>query len=294
MIERIPFGRTGHLSSRTIFGAACLGAMSQSRADHTLALADEAGLNHIDVAASYGDAELRLAPFLKTRRKDFFLATKTGDRTGPDARASLERSLTRMGVDQVDLIQMHNLVEESDWATAMGPGGALEALIHARDEGLTRFIGVTGHGTTVAAMHLRSLEQFDFDSVLLPYSFAMNSQADYSSDFEALAALCQERDVAMQTIKSVARRRWAEDATDPKYSWYQPLTAAEPIARAVHYVLARPGLFLNTSSDARLLPHIVAAAQQETVAAPTAELLAADVAQYGIEPLFVRGQSDRI
>src|ERR1700685_909964 len=173
MSDRAPFGRTGHESSRVIFGAAALGSMRQESADQSLATLLEFGVNHIDTAASYGDSELRVGPWMAEHRDRFFLATKTGDRTGPAARASLERSLERLGVDQVDLIQLHNLVEEDDWATAHAKGGAVEALAQARDEALVRFIGVTGHGLRTAGMHLRSLEQFDFDSVLFPYNFSL-------------------------------------------------------------------------------------------------------------------------
>jgi aryl-alcohol dehydrogenase-like predicted oxidoreductase len=166
MLPTSPFGSTGHTSTRVIFGAAALGSMSEERAAETLRLVGDHGVNHIDTAAGYGDSELRLAPWLASNRSNVFLATKTGDRNGSDARASLERSLERMAVDQVDLIQLHNLVEEEEWREALGAGGALAALVEARDEGLCRFIGVTGHGTRIPVMHRRSLEEFPFDSVL--------------------------------------------------------------------------------------------------------------------------------
>src|SRR3954447_15115464 len=179
--------------------------MSQERADQLVGVLEKFGVNHIDVAAGYGDAELRLAPWLATRRADFFLATKTHDRDGAGARASLERSLDRMGIDSVDLIQLHNLVEEDEWATAHAAGGAVEALAQARDEGLTRFIGITGHGLRIASMHLRSLEQFDFDSVLLPYNFVLMQEDSYRRDVDGLLEACGDRNVAVQTIKSIAR-----------------------------------------------------------------------------------------
>ncbi|MCZ6641388.1 MAG: aldo/keto reductase [Gammaproteobacteria bacterium] len=292
MIERIPFGNTGHDSSRMIFGAAALGGMRQDRADKVLEVLDEYGINHLDVAASYGDAELRLAPWLATRRSDFFLATKTGERTAQGAIKQLHTSLERLGVDQIDLIQMHNLVNEDEWQVALGPGGALESLIEARAEGLVRFIGVTGHGTHVAARHLSSLERFPFDSVLLPYSFSM-MQGDYADDFEALHTLCQQRGVAIQTIKAIARRRWHEDDDGKRFSWYKPLDPGDALKRAVHYVLSRPGLFLNTSSDATLLP-IVLAAANDAVSKPDDDDLRRDTETYGIEPLFVRGVSDQV
>src|ERR1700722_14684075 len=196
MTDRAPFGRTGHESSRVIFGAAALGSMRQERADQVLATLLEYGVNHIDTAASYGDSELRIAPWMPAHRERFFLATKTDERTGDGERASLERSLTRLGVDAVDLIQLHNLVEPDEWEVAHGPGGAVEALARARDEGLTRFIGVTGHGLRIAGMHLRSLERFDFASVLLPYNYTVMSDERYRADFEALIGVCEQRGVA--------------------------------------------------------------------------------------------------
>lgn len=293
MIERIPFGRTGHHSTRILFGAAALGSMRQERADAVLDRVLAAGVNHIDTAASYGDAELRLAPFLERHRGAFFLATKTGQRTAAGAREELHRSLERMRVTQVDLIQLHNLVDESEWQTALGPGGALEALVAARDQGLVRFIGVTGHGTRVAAMHLRALQRFPFDSVLAPYNRAMMAQPEYAADFERLHAVCRERGVALQTIKSVARRRWRDADTEKHFSWYMPLRDRDAIRRAVHWVLARPGLFLNSSSDATILPLILEAASLPVVA-PGDDEMAHDAAEFGIEPLFVRGVSDAI
>lgn len=293
VIERRPFGRTGHNSSRVIFGAAALGRMSQERADSLLPVLDRFGVNHLDVAASYGDAELRLAPWLATRRADFFLATKTGDRDGATARASLERSLDRLGVDSVDLIQLHNLVEPEEWEQAHAPGGAVEALAAARDEGLTRWIGVTGHGLRIAAMHLRSLERFDFDSVLFPFNHSLLRDGAYRRDVEALAQVCQDRNVAMQTIKSVARRRWTDDVAGPRYSWYEPLRDPAAIDRAVRYVLGAGPYFLNSSSDATLLPLILQAA--EAGPAPVSdEEMDADRNGLGIAPLFDGATLERI
>jgi aryl-alcohol dehydrogenase-like predicted oxidoreductase len=291
-IERREFGRTGHLSSRVVFGGAALSTMRQERADELLTILLEFGVNHLDVAADYGDAELRLAPWLAAHPGEFFLATKTSDRTGDGARASLERSLQRLGVDHVDLIQLHNLVEEDEWETAHGPNGAVAALARARDEGLTRFVGVTGHGLRIAGMHLRSLERFDFDSVLLPYDFALMQVDAYRRDFEAVVQVCGERRVAVQTIKSVARRRWTDDSR-PHHSWYEPLPAGAALQRAVHYVLARPQLYLASSSDGRLLRPILEAASSPP-ARPSDEELQADMAANDIRPLFDGDRLERI
>jgi aryl-alcohol dehydrogenase-like predicted oxidoreductase len=289
-----PFGSTGHQSSRLIFGAAALGSARQEVADRIIAQVVDAGINHFDTAASYGDSELRLAPFLADHRSRVFLATKTGERTGSAARAELERSLTRLGVDQIDLIQLHNLVEDDEWAVAHGPGGVVEAMAKARDEGLVRFIGVTGHGLRIPGMHARSLAEFAFDSVLFPYNHALLGLDAYRADVEALLALCAEKGVATQTIKSVARRRWA-DNTERHFSWYEPLSDEGAIDRAVRFVLARPGLFLNTSSDARLLSALIAAAASPLATVPPDVTdLQADVAAQGISPLFDGAALERI
>ena len=292
MIEKIPFGKTGHQSTRVIFGAAALGGMKQDKADQILELLLDFGINHIDTAAAYGDSELRIGPWMREHRKRFFLATKTGDRTYEGARESLNRSLERLRVDQVDLIQLHNLVDEKEWQTALAPGGALEALVEARSKGLVRFIGVTGHGTQVAAMHRRSLERFPFDAVLFPYNFTMLGILQYSSDVEALIKLCNERGVATQTIKSVARRRWQNDS-ERKFSWYEPLRDRDAIRRAAHFVLSRSGLFLNSSSDATIMRTILDVAS-ETATEPARAEMEADIAHYAMEPLFVPGVSDTI
>ncbi len=293
MIEKIPFGRTGHDSTRIIFGAAALGGMKQARADRTLELIDSYGINHIDTAASYGDSELRLAPLLSTRRDDFFVATKTGQRTAEGAATELRRSLERLGVDHVDLIQMHNLARREEWELATGKGGALEALVEARDEGLVRHIGVTGHGTYICERHIESLERFDFASVLVPMNYQMLQNPEYAADFERLYALCQARGVAFQTIKAIAQRRWDDSDDARRYSWYKPLPAGDALRRAVHWVLSRPGTFLNTTSDATLLPAVLEAAS-EAFEAPDDAVMARDQQDLGTAPLFVRDVSDDV
>jgi predicted aldo/keto reductase-like oxidoreductase len=196
---------------------------------------------------------------MQQHREKFFLATKTGMRTYEEAKAELQSSLERLQVDSVDLIQMHNLTEPEEWQTAMGPGGALEALEEARDKGLTRYVGVTGHGLTAPEMHLRSIERFDSASVLLPYNYPLFQIAEYTARFRDLLVACREKEVAVQIIKSVARRPW-NGRERTRVTWYEPLEEQEAIDRAVHWVLSDPQVFLVTASDVRLLPRILKAA----------------------------------
>jgi aryl-alcohol dehydrogenase-like predicted oxidoreductase len=261
VIAKTLFGITGHESTRTIFGAAALGSVSQATADHTLETLLEYGVNHIDTAASYGDSELRVAPWLVQQPGRFFLATKTGRRDYTGAREEIRRSVERLGVERVDLLQLHNLVDVIEWETALREGGALEAAVEARDEGLVRFIGVTGHGLTAPSMHLRSLERFPFDSVLLPYSDVQMRDERYAAGFEKLAAVCAERGVAVQTIKSISRAPW-DGREQTASTWYEPLREQADIDLAVHWVLGRPGIFLNTAADVTLLPKVLDAASR--------------------------------
>jgi aryl-alcohol dehydrogenase-like predicted oxidoreductase len=260
-IPSMPFGRTGHESTRTIFGAAALGRATQAEADAALDMLLARGVNHIDTAASYGDSELRLGPWLERHRDRVFLATKTNQRSYAEARAQIQASLERLRVDAVDLIQLHNLVDPAEWETAMRPGGALEAEIEAREQGRARWIGVTGHGVTVAAMHRRSLERFPFDSILLPYNYTMMQNAAYAADFEALLAICAERGVAVQTIKAITLAPWGERERTSR-TWYEPLREQADIDRAVSWVLGRPEVFLNTAGDLDLLPRVLDAAER--------------------------------
>lgn len=285
MIDHQPFGNTGHVSTKVIFGAAALGAMSQGRADATLETVMRFGVNHIDTAAGYGESEDRLKPFLEDHRSEVFLATKTGDRDGDGARRSLETSLERMGVDHVDMIQLHNLVEEDEWRAAFSPGGAVPALFDARDAGLCRHVGVTGHGLRIARMHLRSLGEAPFAAVLFPWNHSLAAAfPDYVADVELLRDVCAQQGVAAQSIKSLARRRWA-DADQPHFSWYEPIDNADARARATEHVLAEPDLFLNTSSDARLLEEVLEIAAGER-RAPDPAQLARDRDEAGITPIF--------
>ena len=285
MIPTETFGRSVHQSTRAIFGAAALSDVTQDDADRTMELLLRYGVNHLDTAASYGDSELRLGPWMERHRGGVFLATKTGERTSQAAYDQIRRSLERLRVEQVDLIQLHNLVDPDEWETALGPGGALEAAVRAREEGLVRFIGVTGHGTTVAAMHARALERFDFDSVLLPYNYPMMQNPAYAADFEALVATCQQRGVAVQTIKAVTRAPWG-DRPQTAATWYEPLRDPAAIDRAVHWVLGRPGMFLNTVGDITVLPLVLDAASRLRERPSDAEMEELAERQ-AMEPMFV-------
>lgn len=285
MIAKTAFGRTSHESSRIIFGAASLSRVTQDVADRTLDVLLEHGVNHIDVAASYGEAELRLAPWLKRHRSDFFLATKTGERRAPEAKEQLHRSLDRLGVDHLDLWQLHNLSDPIQWDTALSPGGAIEAAVEAREQGLIKAIGVTGHGTQVAATHRRSLERFDFDSVLLPYNYLTMQIPYYAENFNALQATCRERNTAVQTIKSIAYRPWmGRDRTAT--TWYQPLSDPNDVALAIQWALGRPGIFVISVGDVNLLPHVLGAAERFEQAVADGDVQAM-VERLTMEPLFV-------
>jgi aryl-alcohol dehydrogenase-like predicted oxidoreductase len=284
MIEHLEFGRSGHLSTRALLGAAGFSRVSQAEADAALEIALAYGVNHIDTAASYGEAELRIGSWIQRHGKIFFLATKTGERTASKAMESIQRSLDRLHVDQVDLLQLHNLVDPQEWETALGPGGALEAAVEAQRQGLVRFIGVTGHGLSVAKMHLRALERYDFDSVLLPFSYILAQDSAYLAEFNALKEICQSRRVAVQTIKSIVRAPWGE-RPQTRATWYEPLETQADIDLAVHWVLGHPGLFLNTVGDVHVLPRVLDAASRFQ-GMPSEVQMEALVQARGMEPLF--------
>jgi len=285
LINKQPFGKTGHMSTRTIFGSACLWQASQAEADKTLELLLEYGVTHIDTAPSYGNAEALLGPWMNRHRDKFFLATKIDKMTGEEARQQLNGSLERLQVDQVDLLQLHNLTDVVGREIIMGPGGALEFLIEARDKGLTRFIGITGHGLQAAKMHMGTLDRLAFDAVLLPCNYILMQNADYSTSFNNLVSYCTERNIAVQTIKAIARRWWGKkDRTH--VTWYEPLTDEEAITKCVHWVLGQPNIFLNTVAGIQELPKVLAAAASYKSPPPDDEMKTL-VSKQGIEPIFV-------
>lgn len=284
MIRTQPFGRTGHDSTALIFGAFAIGACDQNKANLVFEKLLEHGVNHIDTAHSYGDSELRIGPWMNTHRDSFFLATKTGERGYGGAMRELEKSLKRLRTDSVDLIQMHNLVDREAWNTAMGPGGALDALVKAQEQGKVRYIGVTGHGLDVARMHLRSLHEYSFDSVLLPWNFVLAQNETYRTDFQRLVSYCERRGIAVQTIKGLSRRPWGKQ--DPnRLTWYQPLERQSDIDAAVGWILDQPGLFLNSAGDPDLLLSVLDAADRFS-AGPSAEVIAHVMAEREMAGIF--------
>lgn len=283
MIETQLFGRTGHRSRRVIFGAAALSSATPAEADQALEVLLQHEVNHLDVAADYGAAERRVGPWLRRHRERFFVATKTGKRTRGPALAELRRSLRRLQVERIDLIQLHNLVDPAEWELVFSAGGALEALIEARAQGLVSHIGVTGHGTTAPDMHRQSLERFAFDSVLLPYNYVMMQDRRYAADVAELLRTCRERNVAVQTIKSVACRPWP--AGPRLNTWYEPLAERADVARAVSWVLSEPQVFLITPGDLSILSTVLAAAAQP-ISRPEDSQMAAMASRLSMEPIF--------
>ncbi len=284
-IEKMQFGRTGHESTRLLFGAAAFGSVTQDEADQTMELIIEHGINHIDTAASYGESELRLGPWMETHRDQFFLATKTGERTYDKAKAEFERSLKRLRVDSVDLIQLHYLVGEDEWEVAMGPDGALKYLEEAREQGLVKYIGVTGHDVAIVRMHQKSLERFDFDSVLLPYNYLMMQNPTYRAGFAEVVEMCKANNRAIQTIKSITRRPYPKEQRSHA-TWYEPLTDQASIDKAVHWVLGNPDVFLNTAGDIGLLPKVLDAGSR-FVERTSDDVMQAMADEWHMEPLFV-------
>ena len=284
MIPKLPFGRTGHESTRVLFGGAAFYSVTQAEADATLEVILEHGINHIDTAAVYGESERRIGPWMKRYRGQFFLATKTEDRTRQAGRDSLHRSLELLQTDYVDLFQIHNLSTQAEWEIALGPSGVLEAILEARQQGLVRFIGVTGHGVDIARLHKNALERFDFDSVLLPYSFVMLQNPQYAADFGELLGICQQRNVAVQTIKSITRAPWG-DQPHTRSTWYQPLEDQADIDLAVHWVLGEPWVFLNSVADIHLLPRVLDAARRFERRPSQAEMQGL-LDRASMEPLF--------
>jgi aryl-alcohol dehydrogenase-like predicted oxidoreductase len=270
-MERRRLGRTGHDSSVLIYGAAALAEVDQDTADASLDEALAAGVNHFDVARDYGEAEVRMAPWLREHRGEIFLATKTGQRDAEAAWRGIHESLERLGVDSVDLLQLHAVgdLEELDRATA--PDGALKAAVRAQEEGLVTHIGITGHSHSAPGTHLEALRRHPFATVLTPLNPAVWARPDYRADYQALVAEAQAQDVGLMVIKTVSRRNWPEGADHGYATWYEPQSEPAKIRAAVSWALAHDEITgLATPGDVRLLRHVVAA-EQDRMPADEAE-----------------------
>lgn len=253
-------GRLGHQSSVLIYGAAALAEVDQDTADASIRSALDAGINHFDVAAGYGDAELRLGPWMPRIRDQIFLATKTGLRDEDDAWAQINRSLARLQTDHVDLIQIHAVGDLAELDRVTRQGGSLQAVVRAREEGLAGAIGITGHGHHAPSTHLEALRRFPFDTVLSPLNYVLAQDQGYVSDYQALVAETQARDAGLMIIKVAAQRNWPEQAEHDFTTWYQPFDDQERITAAVAWVLSHPEVTgIATPGDVRLLPLVIEA-----------------------------------
>jgi aryl-alcohol dehydrogenase-like predicted oxidoreductase len=284
-------GRTGHESALAIFGSAAFYEISQADADDAMALVIDAGVNHIDVAPSYGLAEERLGPWMEKERNRFFLGCKTGERKKEEAAAEMRRSLERLQVDSFDLYQLHAVCTLEDLDQVTGPDGALEAIVEAREEGLTHFIGITGHGMEAPSVFLEALRRFDFDTVLFPLNFVVFANPAFRRNAKELLRQCQERDVGVMIIKSIAEGPWGEQPR-ARNTWYQPFEEPEMIQRAVNFVLSQDVTGLITAGDTMLLPKVLAACEHFTpMSEGDQETLVAEGGSYelifdGPKPLF--------
>ena len=285
MIPKIQFGRTGHASSRIIFGAYALSKATQVEADHILGILFKYGINHIDTAPMYGNAEERIGSWMKKHRNNFFLATKTRSRQYEGAWKDLQASLEKLQVDSIDLWQMHALTNPQGWDKAMSNEGTLKAFIEARDQGLVKYLGVTGHGGKAAMMHLQSLERYDFDSVLLGYNYLQMIYKNYAENLNELVKICDDRNIAVQTIKSIAGRPWEDQQRNYNTYFYEPLVDQEAIDTAIHWALGLENSVVISSGDMKILPKVLDAAERFEKR-PTDSEMVSLIEQYNMKHIF--------
>jgi predicted aldo/keto reductase-like oxidoreductase len=286
-MEQRRLGRIGHMSSVLIYGGAALGDVSQEVADTSIQLALDAGINHFDTAAGYGDSELRLGGWMPRIRDRIFLASKTGDRTASGAYDSIRRSIERLRVERLDLLQLHAVCDLEDLERATGSGGALEGALRAKDEALIDGIGITGHGMQAPAVHLEALHRFPFDTVLTPWNYRLSIEDGYRRDLEALEEEIRAQDAGLMFIKAVARNLW-RPGEHAFATWYEPLDDQPTIDAAVVFALSRSTVTgIATAGDVRLLPLMIEA--ERRAGSATAEAAAAELARVPeMEPPFVR------
>jgi aryl-alcohol dehydrogenase-like predicted oxidoreductase len=264
MLQTRRFGRTEHMSTVAIFGAAAFWEISQEQADRVMEAVIDSGINHIDVAPSYGQAEQRLGPWMQRERERFFVGCKTMERTCAGARNELHESLKRLHCDSFDLYQLHAVTSFDELETVTAPGGALEALMEAKRDGLIRHIGVTGHGVDAPAIYLEALRRFDFDSVTFPLNFVQAGNAKYYADAKELIRRCHQKDVGLMVIKSIAQGPWGEKEKT-RTTWYEPFSEMEEIQKAINFVLSHDVTGICTAGDVRVLPLVIKACEQATL-----------------------------
>lgn len=285
MILKQLFGRAGHASCRIIFGSYALSNATQAEADQIFEILLAHGVNHIDTAPMYGNAERCIGAWMKKHRDDFFIATKSRSRDYERAKKDLQCSLERLKVDYIDLWQLHGLTNPAGWEKVMGAGGALEAFIEARDKGLVRHLGVTGHGNKVATMHLQSLERHDFDSIMLPYNYCQMQIASYARDFLKLVEICRERNIAVQTIKSIAWRPVGEQPRKHNTYFYEPLESQDAIEKSVHWAMGLRDSFVITAGDMQFVSRMLDAAERFEHQ-PSDDEMNRLLKEYGIQQVF--------
>ncbi len=288
-MEKRRLGRTGHMSTIVAFGGAAIGKVTQDVADAAIQDARDHGVNHFDVAPTYGDAELRLAPWMPKIRSEIFLGCKTTERTRDGAKRSIHASLERLGVDSFDLFQFHSVGTMEKLDQCLGTGGAIEAVLEARDEGLLRYIGITGHGLDAPKVHAEGLRRFPLDTVMFPLNFVLYTNLpDYRRDYEALISLCQVEDVGVHIIKTLAKSPWYDREHPPTKPWYEPFDDQETIDHAVAFNAGQPIHTMCSSADVTVIPKMLDAAERYRSVSPEAlTALAATAPTY--EHVFATG-----
>lgn len=259
-MEKRRFGRSGHMSTVAIFGAAAFYEISQEDADRVMEQVIAAGINHIDVAPSYGQAEERIGPWMKREREHFFLGCKTQERTSAGAWNELHQSLKRLNTKSFDLYQCHAVTTMAELDAVTMKGGALEAFEKARREGLTKYIGITGHGANAPEIYLEALRRFDFDSVLFPLNFVQVANEDYHRHAKELISVCRAKDVGTMVIKAITKAPWGE-RQHTATTWYEPFEDPEMIQKAVNFALSYEVTGLCTVGDVRVLPLMIQACE---------------------------------
>jgi aryl-alcohol dehydrogenase-like predicted oxidoreductase len=286
-METRRLGRTGHFSSVAIFGAAALWEVEQGAAERALDLSLHHGVNHIDVAPSYGQAEARLGPWLERNRGSVFLACKTMERSRKGAWDELQQSLETLGVSSFDLYQAHAVREMEELDQILAPGGAIEAFVEARERGLIGHIGITGHGYRAPIVHAAALERFDFETVMTPLNFVQWAEAEFRAAVERLLALAAEKDVGVMVIKAFTRSPWG-DRPHAYNTWYEPFDRPEDLERCLRFVLSKRVTSLATPGDLRLLPAVLEAASNfQPLTESESENVVALASRY--QPLFTPG-----